>query len=415
MKISFLKYVLAVCFFVFILSSCEEDEPTGFTTDAPTPTVTSVEPETLLMLETATITGTSFHPDPTQNIIRLGYDPLFGYVTTRPYAGSGNTLEFYFPKVLGDSIPYIASKLSVTRTDAAYYSNEAVITMQVKVPPLWPVFRDDFSQPGGMAFDEEDNLYVADRYDAVIYKITPEGEKSEWGALDPFDNAGELVFGPDGWLYFGAGYGGSGDPSVGVNRLLKFPPEGGDFVVMDNLSDDFRPYGLDFDDAGNLYVTGNHGSYLWRITPDGEGKVLTEVPHGLSVKVFDGYVYWNVRGVGGEPGEGPNQILRAPITAEGIGGIETVFDDPDWTGAYLLGAGAIELDVDGNVYAISSYWDNGNLCKFTPTDDGYEAEVLVEMVPAMGRMAFNGGFLYISTRDESGRIFKVDLGVEGAR
>jgi len=54
------------------------------------------------------------------------------------------------------------------------------------------------------------------------------------------------------------------------------------------------------------------------------------------------------------------------------------------------------------------------LCQFTPTDDGYEAEVLLVLEPAMGRMAFNGGFLYITTRDETGRIYKVDIGVEGA-
>jgi len=410
MKFSFLKYVLAVCFFIFILSSCEEDEPTGFTTDGPIPTVTSVEPETLLIGETATITGSSFHHDPTQNIVRLGYDSLFGYVTTRAHAGSGNTLEFYHPKVRGDSIPYIASKLSVTRTDAAYYSNEADVIMEVKVPPTWSIFRDDFSQPGAIVFDDDDNCYIADRSEAMIYKITPDGVKSEFGALEPGDNAGDLAFGPDGSLYFGAGW---------TNELRKFPPEGGDYEIMDvdtnEVGGNFRPYGLDFDDSGNLYVTGNWGSYLWRITPDGEGSVLTEVPHGLSCKVFDGYVYWNVRGVGGEPGDGPNQILKAPITAEGIGTIETVFDDPDWTGDYLYGAGAIEIDVDGNVYAISSYWENGNLCQFTPTEDGYTPEVLLVLEPAMGRMAFNGGFLYITTRDETGRIYKVDIGVEGAR
>ncbi|NQT27157.1 hypothetical protein HQ585_17515 [candidate division KSB1 bacterium] len=400
MKYLCLKTVLVVSFLGFISFSCDKKPTEPFYTGT-TPTLTSIGTDTTVFQQDVTITGENFNPDPTKNIIRFGFSETFGYASARAHTGSITTLTFSTPGVSGEYDPYIATELSVTQEDAQYWSNE----LDIVIAPVSSIFMDDFSFSSGIAFDHDGNCYVVDRAEGMIYKITPEGEKSEFGDPGAGDLAGELEFGPDGWLYFASAWEG---------EIRKFPPEGGDYEVVDTGDiEEFRCYGLDFDDAGNMYVTGNWESYLWRITPDGEGTILTEVPHGLSVRVFDGYVYWSVRGYGGEPGEGPNQILKAPITADGIGAIETVFEDDEWTGTYLLGAGGLEIDVEGNVYAISSFWENDKVCKFTPTANGYTAEVLIQLQPAMAFMAFNGEFLYITTKEDA-LIYKIFAGIEGA-
>ena len=97
-----------------------------------------------------------------------------------------------------------------------------------------------------------------------------------------------------------------------------------------------------------------HGfpSDYWRFTPEGEVTQLDiDVQKGISLRIFNGYAYWSDRGWWID--DGNNQILKAPITPDGLGTPEIVFDDPEWSGSFLLGAGALEIDIEGNLYAIS--------------------------------------------------------------
>lgn len=398
MKCSYLKYVLAVCLLVLILSSCKEDEPTGFTTDAPTPSITSVDPDTALFLQPVTITGKNFHPDPTQNIIRFGYNSTFGYATARAHAGNSTSLEFYTPGVAGEYEPYIATVLSVTRTDAAYYSD----TLGVHIAPVTSIFRDDFTVAKGIASDPEGNIYCCDTEEGVIYKITQEGDRTVYSETA----VGSQMTFRDGWLYLSTHWDGP---------ILRIPPGGGDAEVF---SEDFAyPYDLDWDENGNMWVIeswwdGDEGTGgIYRRTPDGEVTHFDDifVEHGVSIRVFDGYVYWSDRGMDWE-GEGLNQIMKAPIIGDGLGTPEVVFEDNGWTGDYLWGCGGMDIDSEGNVYAVSGIDQNANLCKFKP--DG-TAEVLFVFVPGMRFITISGEFLYLTTYG-GGSIIKVFIGIEGA-
>ena len=363
MKCSYIKYALAVCFFVFILSSCEEDEPTGFKTDGPTPTVTSVSPDTILYQKVSTITGSNFHSDPTQNIIRLGFNETFGYVTARAHAGSGNTLEFYGPAVAGETDPYIATVLSVSRTDAVRYSNE----IDVSVAPVTSIFRDDFENSRGITSDPDGNIYCCDPDDGIIYLLTQDGGKTEYGYLGDFWGPGNIAYHvADGCIYGTTSWDGV---------IYKIPAGGGDAELY--LEDVGVPQSIDFDEDGNMWILGSWWedgtSGFRRVTPDGEITHLdTYVEHGSDLKIFDGYMYWSDRGGWGE---GNNNIMKAPITADGLGTPEEIWSNPDWENDLLYAAGGFDMDVDGNLYVVSGYYENANFVKFTPTANGYDNEV----------------------------------------
>ena len=52
----------------------------------------------------------------------------------------------------------------------------------------------------GIAFDDEDNLYVGDR-SGTIFKISPKRQIFVFATLEPSIAAYHLAFGPDGYLY----------------------------------------------------------------------------------------------------------------------------------------------------------------------------------------------------------------------
>jgi len=144
-------------------------------------------------------------------------------------------------------------------------------------------FVADLMNPTGLAVDAESQLYVSSRHEGVVYRVTPEGQRSVFA--EGMGIATGIAFDPEGNLYVG-------DRSgtlfkVGRDRQI---------FVFATLEPSIAAYHLAFATDGSLYVTGPTTSSfdsVYRVSP--EGKVSSFYrglgrPQGLAFDV-DGMLY----------------------------------------------------------------------------------------------------------------------------
>ena len=144
-----------------------------------------------------------------------------------------------------------------------------------------------FNEPSGIAVDAADSLYVADRGNHRIRKITSTGVVStlaggEWRFQDETfsDGQGNIV-------WFCSPFG--DETKEGIKRVRKVTPEGEVSTLVgskwrfkDETSSDGQgsvarfcsPSGIAIDTAGNLYVADTDNHQIRKITPEGEVSTL---------------------------------------------------------------------------------------------------------------------------------------------
>ena len=118
----------------------------------------------------------------------------------------------------------------------------------------------------GIAFDTNGDLYVGDRT-GTIYRINGIGEEKSWAEVEPSVSAYHLAFGPDEHLYV------TGPTVTSFDCIWRIDRNAEPHVFFKGLG---RPQGLAFDRDGNLYVAasfrGRRG--VVRITPGGEAEMV---------------------------------------------------------------------------------------------------------------------------------------------
>ena len=135
-----------------------------------------------------------------------------------------------------------------------------------------------FNQPTGIAIDAAGNLFVADKYNHLIRKITPKGEVSTLagdkegfadgqGSAARFHDPSDIAIDAAGNLYVA---------DYWNYRIRKVTPKGEVSTFAGNYGDGekpaFMPSGIMIDAAGNLYVTS--GSGILKVTPKGEVSIF---------------------------------------------------------------------------------------------------------------------------------------------
>ena len=132
------------------------------------------------------------------------------------------------------------------------------------------VFVEGMGVATGIAFDENQNLYVGDR-SGTIFKISPDRQIFVFATLEQSISAYHLAFGPDGYLYV------TGPTTSSFDTVYRISNAGEVEVFYRGLG---RPQGMAFDDAGNLCVAsslaGRRG--VIRITPDREASLFLSGP-----------------------------------------------------------------------------------------------------------------------------------------
>ena len=118
----------------------------------------------------------------------------------------------------------------------------------------------------GLAFDSRGRMYVGDRT-GTIYRVNTIGEAQEFASLEPSVAAYHLAYGPDDALYV------TGPTVSSFDAVMRIDEHGAASVFYRGLG---RPGGLAFDSAGNLYVAaslrGRRG--VVRIKADGTDAAL---------------------------------------------------------------------------------------------------------------------------------------------
>ncbi len=131
----------------------------------------------------------------------------------------------------------------------------------------------------GIAFDQSDTMYVGDRT-GTIYKVNGIGEETLWAHLEPSVSAYHLAVGPDNALYV------SGPTVASFDSVMRLDANGEASVFYKGLG---RPQGLAFDKAGNLCVAaslrGRRG--IVRISPDGKNAEMFVAGMNLVGLAFD--------------------------------------------------------------------------------------------------------------------------------
>jgi sugar lactone lactonase YvrE len=132
------------------------------------------------------------------------------------------------------------------------------------------VFVEGMGVATGLAFDEDNNLYVGDR-SGTIFKIAPDRQIFVFATLEPSIAAYHLAFGPDRYLYV------SGPTTSSFDSVYRVSHTGEVEVFYRGLG---RPQGLAFDAENRLYVAASYGGRkgVVRFGPDRKPELFLSGP-----------------------------------------------------------------------------------------------------------------------------------------
>jgi sugar lactone lactonase YvrE len=340
-----------------------DPNPTGKTSAS----LSEVSPSEGYLKDVITITGSGFNQTPRFNFV------AFGTQTGTVVEASETELKVRAPNISGESV-----KIRVAIKGSESWSNE----LDFAFKNAMQIVDEEIAWPNGVDVDADGNVYVGSAADGMIYKITPEGEKSEFAEV-PVNGA--IRFGPQQYLYV---------CEKGESKIVRVSPDGG--TVEDVVELDAEPVYFDWDAGRNLYVVGN-GVGLYRV--DGSGAVTFQdsVANGKSCRVFGDKLYltdiWDSR------------ILRYDITPDGLTNREVFLEGDSPAG--------VEFDAEGTMYYTLAWQTSLYLLGA----DGSESVMYEEQLATpMRYLTAHGKFLYIVYPGwgDVGQVIRVYLGVDQA-
>ena len=144
------------------------------------------------------------------------------------------------------------------------------IVYQVSPRGEMSVYVEGMGVATGLAFDEQENLYVGDR-SGTIFKISRDRQIYVFATIEPSVAAYHLAFGPAGYLYV------TGPTTSSYDCVHRISRDGEVEVFFRGLG---RPQGLAFDIDGNLYVAASHAGRrgIVRLTPDRQPSLFASGP-----------------------------------------------------------------------------------------------------------------------------------------
>jgi len=298
----------AITFMLTALAIRCDKEPTPSLWDpdkkgAADPVITEIQPpnKALAGVTQITIKGANFSSLAAENFV------YFNAEQATILSASPTQLVVAPPNLVGDSI-----KIKIAVHGAELYSNVIFYSLDYSEKEYAGI---DFNlDPNGIAMDKDENLYVSLGLNKII-KVTAKEVKTDYCAT-PVGFFRALRMGPGGNLY-----------GVRTRFLYQMAPGGGAPVQFGkNFTQAVTD--LDFDSAGNLFVTARFTIYC--VKSDATWKAAANYPSWAlnSVRVLDGYVYVAGDYLGTEAGVPKSAVWRNPILnpAGDLGANELAFD-----------------------------------------------------------------------------------------
>lgn len=260
-----------------------------------------------------------------------------------------------------------------------------------------------------MAIDKDENVYTYAQ-GPVIYKITPDNEKTEW-ATPPMARTEQMRMGPGGYLYMA----GKLDRDKGVFRI---PPEGGEtmepfFILNKNF------VVVEFDQNGLLYAAGKMiGMYV--INSNGEG---TQADRFNDFNIFDmrivnDYIYVLANYTGSRRGMAARGLFKSQILGNGQLGEESTVFDWDQAGEYAEDKFlSFTISEDGDFYVGCA---NADPILIVHPDGTFEPLYPSLLIPSGATLLWGNGKNLFMVRGndggifEGGRLFRIRLTKNGA-
>jgi len=417
-KLPLLKIALCLSV-VFSLSSCSKSGSNPQPKDnGSTLSITSLDVNSGPYYTRVTITGTGFSATPSEDKVAFN-----GHPATLEAILSSTSIVADVPLAAGTGNVTITVNGKTATGPVFTYQTAEVVTY---VAGGYNTFgsadgagnKSSFNQPTGLASDASGNIYVADEGNNLIRKITPDGivttiagtghqGHQDGPALSAsFSGPHALAVDASGIIYIADQF----------NSLIrKLTPDGQVSTLAGNIlinqpvdgtgsSAGFgRPLGIVVDDSGNLFVADQGAGRIRKVTQAG---VVTTVYAGNSIAPYS-----LVLDKGGNiiiTDETANNLAK--ITQSGVysgfaGGSSIIGGSTDGTGnaAGFYGPNGLAIDGNGNIYVLDR--GNGLIRKVTPaavvtTLGGRDAINQYGPLATISFMAIDG-----ITIDPSGNIY----------
>lgn len=334
MKYKITLVTLALAVFILLIIACEgPDQPTYTPSDDPNPTgkspasIDSVIPNQGYLKDVIKIYGKGFNSDPLYNFVS------FGTQVGKCLSASSTMLEVLTPSINDQTVD-----VKVAIKGSEFWSNGSEFTFFNTLA----VIDTEIVWPNGVAVDDNDNVYVGSAEDGIIYKIDPDGNKTEFASIAI---NGSMEFGPDNYLYV---------CELGEEKIERISPDGS---MIEEVVSVPGPVDFDWDQAGNMYIVENETG-IHRLDPSGTLTYMVDLSTAKCCRVFGNYLYVSAIWDG--------KISRFEITGSGLGDEEVIMEELD-------SPVGIEFDVNGTMYYTLA-WETS---LFTMDSDGNE-EVLYE-------------------------------------
>ena len=231
-----------------------------------------------------------------------------------------------------------------------------------------------FNRPEGIAFDKDGNLYLADSGSHTIRKITPEGQVTTLagdgsrgdsdgtGAEARFNNPMGIAIDSEGFIYVA---------DRDNHRIRKITPEGvvttlaGDRIGdIDGTGTNARfsdPMGLVIDNQGILYVADTYNHKIKKVTSDGVVTTYTGIDEGYNDGILENarfsYPYHISIGDDGtfyvsDAGRDRIRSISPQGVVATVAGSEEGFDDGLSSEAKFNDPRGMAIDSEGSLYVV---------------------------------------------------------------